>query len=350
MRLNEEELKEFIELVQEGELSSYTGNIAGMMGGKHIQELEKEWAKFYGVKHAIAVNSATSGLWCALGCVLKNNTQEYYFGNDEVIVTPYSMTCSASLPLLFGARPVFADIEKDYFCLDPESIEKNITKYTKAIVVVDLFGQCYDRDRINAIAKKHNLVVIEDASQAPYSKYKGKFAGTLGDIGVYSLNFHKHIECGEGGIVVTDNDEYAHRIRLLMNHSEAIINDIEYQTKTKLNLDDTPNVDLIGMNLRMTELQAFVARTQLKRLPEIMKRYISNSKMFNMKVRPECTHSYYRYAMTDFRRMTDEFFYIKKGYITPIHKMPLFRQMGYNQDQCPNCDWVEDNIVLAWRK
>src|SRR3972149_2451196 len=126
-------------------------------GGPEIQALELEWAEYFNVKHAIAVNSATSALYCAVGATGVEP-------GDEIIVSPYTMSASAIAPLIYNAIPVFADIEKDYFCLDPISVEARITDRTRAILVVDIFGQPYDADRVNDIAKKHNLLVIEDCA------------------------------------------------------------------------------------------------------------------------------------------------------------------------------------------
>src|SRR5574344_134790 len=184
-------------------------------GGPQVQALEKEWAEFFGVKHAISVNSATSGLYCAVGAI---GTEPF----DEIIVSPYTMCASATAPLIYNAIPVFADVEKDCYCLDINSIEEKITDKTRAIIVVDILGQVYNQE-INELAKKHGLKVIEDCAQAPYGKYKDKFSGTLGDIGIYSLNYHKHIHCGEGGIIVTNNDELADKLCLIRNHAEAVV-------------------------------------------------------------------------------------------------------------------------------
>ena len=180
-------------------------------GGPQVQALEKEWAEVFNVKHAISVNSATSALYCAVGAI---GVEPF----DEVIVSPYTMCASATAPLIYNAIPVFADVEPDYFCLDIKSIEEKITDRTKAIIVVDIMGQVYNQE-INELAKKHNLKVIEDCAQAPFAKYKDKFAGTLGDIGIYSLNYHKHIHSGEGGILVTNDDGLANKLRLIRNHA-----------------------------------------------------------------------------------------------------------------------------------
>lgn len=359
MSIGKEERKAVLRVLDSGILSGYRGAWGkDFYGGPEIQALESEWAEYFGVKHAIACNSATSGLWMACAAIgLKSG--------DECIVTPYSMTCSASVPLHFATKPVFADIEEDYYCLDVKSIEERVTKHTKAIIVVDLFGMPYDADAINELAERkgkeygHKIYVIEDAAQAIGATYKNKYAGTLGDIGVFSLNFHKHIHCGEGGIVVTDNDELAFKLRLCMNHSEAVINDIQL----KENVESLPmintilNYSLVGLNLRMTEIQAAIAREQLKKLDEILKvirKYAAKS--FDINVRPNCNSAYYRYAWTshnesefDYYKKRPEF-EVKKHYITPIYQMQLFKQLGYDQHQCPVCEKVNENIVLAWLK
>lgn len=396
MSIGQEEKEAVLRVLDSGVLSGYKGNWSeSFYGGPEVRALEKEWAEYFGVKHAVVCNSATSGLFLACAAVgLQQNhidinkkciverkfegpfSPPYYipkYQPDEIIVSPWSMTCSASIPLHFGAKPIFADIEEDYFCLDPKAVEAKITPNTKAIIVVDLFGCPYAADEINAIAKKHGIYVIEDAAQAIGAKYKGKYAGTLGDIGVFSLNVHKHIQCGEGGVVVTDNNELAFRLRLLMNHSEAVMNDMVKKETLEPNAE-WKNLDLVGLNLRMTELQAAIAREQLKKLAGILEIVRDNAKYFPVKVRPECESSFYRYAYTG----NDSFGHIdkwpegraigfeatkehggksyywlfnrKRHYITPLHRLPLFRHLGYPDNLCPVCEKVEENIVLAWLK
>lgn len=390
--IGQEEKDAVMRVMDRGILSGYQGNWSdNFYGGPEIKALEKEWAEYFGVKHAIACNSATSGLWLACAAIgLQQNFIDLdnkiectkdtglipSYVPDEVIVSPYSMTCSASVPLHFGAKPVFTDIEKDYYCLDPESVEKTITEHTRAIIVVDLFGQPYDALAINEIARKygekydHKIYVIEDAAQAIGAKYGHKYAGTLGDIGVYSLNRHKHIQCGEGGIVVTDDDDLAFKIRLAMNHSEAVCND--FIRKTTIQADGLSFEsgilpyganNLVGMNMRMTELSAAIAREQLKKLDGILENIREHAKYFPVKVRPGCESSYYRYAYSSFpatysiyrenREYTipgkfNDIFNWKKHYITPLYKLPLFQSLGYPDNLCPICEDVDENIVLAW--
>jgi dTDP-4-amino-4,6-dideoxygalactose transaminase len=354
-------------------LSGYKGNWSeSFYGGEEVKALEKEWAEYFGVKHAIACNSATSGLWlaCATVGLQPKYTQvydDYMHEIDEVIVSPYSMTCSASVPLHFGAKPVFADIEEDYYCLDVKSIEERITRHTKAIIVVDIFGQPYNADAINALAERkgkeygHKIYVIEDAAQAAGARHKGKYAGTLGDIGVYSLNVHKPIQCGEGGIVVTNDDELAFKLRLVLNHSEAVVNDMDRINMNNIGENSVYDLNwydinkLVGLNLRMTELSAAIAREQLKKLAGIIKIQQEYAKYFPVKVREGCEHSYYRYAFKGNKIAVmfmdkNSKFNLKQHYVKPIYKMSLFKQLGYDQHCCPVCEKVEENIVLSWLK
>ena len=172
--IGEEEKSAVNRVLDSGILSRYLGCWhKDFYGGSEVQAFEKEWADYFQVKHAIAVNSCTSGLIVALGAIGISP-------GDEVVVSPYTMCASVTAPLWYGGIPVFADIEEEYFCLDPRSVEKKITERTKAIIAVDLFGQPYNAEAINTIAKKHNLIVIEDCAQAPGAKYQDKFAGTLG--------------------------------------------------------------------------------------------------------------------------------------------------------------------------
>lgn len=287
--IGKEEISASTRVLKSGILSKYLGSWdKDFYGGKEVRKFESEWAKYFKVKHAMAVNSCTSGIHCAIAAAGIGP-------GDEVIVTPYTLPASVTLVLLYGAIPVFADIEHEYFCLDPESVKKKITKRTKAIIVVDLFGQPYNADAINKIAKKNNLIVIEDCAQAPGVKYKEKYAGTLGDIGIYSLNYHKHIHTGEGGVVVTNNDRLAERVRLVRNHADAVISE-------KGQTDDLDN--MIGFNFRLTEIQAAIGRTQLKKLKKLVSQRVKNCRylakeiskipgLYSPRIRPYAQHAYY---------------------------------------------------------
>lgn len=266
-----EEEDAVLRVLRSGKLSTFLGTWHDdFFGGPEVRALESEWSEYFGVKHAISVNSATSGLYAAVGaCGISPG--------DEVIVSAYTMSASATAALVYGAIPIFADIEEDFYCLDVKSIEAKITPKTKAIIVVDIFGQPYDADAINALAKKHNLFVIEDTAQAPGAMLNGKFAGTLGDIGIYSLNYHKHIHSGEGGIIVTDDDILADKIRLIRNHAEAVLSARGIKDRSEL-------INMVGYNYRMTEIEAAIARCQLKKLPSLLVQRLENTQYLNEKL------------------------------------------------------------------
>lgn len=266
-----EEEDAVLRVLRSGKLSTFLGTWHDdFYGGPEVRALESEWATYFGAKHAISVNSATSGLYAAVGaCGISPG--------DEVIVSAYTMSASATAALVYGAIPIFADIEEDYYCLDAKSIESKITSNTKAIIVVDIFGQPYDAPAINALAKKHNLYVIEDTAQAPGAMLGDKFAGTLGDIGIYSLNYHKHIHSGEGGIIVTDDDVLADKIRLIRNHAEAVLSARGIKDKSEL-------INMVGYNYRMTEIEAAIARCQLSKLPNLLTQRLANTHYLNEKL------------------------------------------------------------------
>ncbi len=386
--VGKEEEEAAVNVIRTGRLSHFRGNWSDVFyGGPEIQALEKEWATKFNVKHAIAVNSATSGLIVACGAI-------GLAPQDEVIVTPWSMSCSATAPLWWNAIPVFADIEYDHYCLDPKSVEQRITERTRAIIVVDLFGQSYDVEPINKIAEQHNLIVIEDAAQAigstylhPWESYFQKhYAGTLGDIGIYSLTHGKHLTSGEGGVIVTNDSNLAFRCRLIRNHAEAVINDmpgrgwsllpdendvVDVVPESKLAIDANMYSEkiqlsrwnykgnMLGLNVRMTEIAAAIARCQLRKLNGFVEARQRNAKLLGnaiadipairpSPVRDNCTHSYYVQAFKFDKKIAgihrDKYIEAVKaelmpeegresegvpigcGYIQPLYLFPLFQR------------------------
>lgn len=246
--------------------SGFRGNwIPSFWGGEMVQEFENASQNFFDRK-SLAVNSATSGLWIACGAIgLKPG--------DEVIVTPWSMSCSATMPILWGATPVFADIDPNNFCIDPVDVAAKITPKTKAIIVVDLFGQPANWEALKAIARDNNLFLIEDAAQALYAKSNheqseipgrgGQYCGCFGDIGVFSFTQGKHVTCGEGGLVLCKNEELYLRCALLRNHSEAVISGMPNALEKQLFPNSVSEIAQVGMNLRMTEMQAAILLEEL---------------------------------------------------------------------------------------
>lgn len=258
--IGEEEKRAVMKVLDSGNLSQYLGAWSDdFFGGPMVKAFEKSWSEAFGVKYSVSVNSNTSGLFTAIGAI---GIQP----GDEVIVSPYTMSASAIAPLVYGGIPVFADIDPANFCMDPRSIESKITPRTKAILVVHIFGHPADMDSIMAIAQKHNLKVIEDCAQAPMGKYKGKYVGTIGDLGIFSLNYHKHIHTGEGGVIITNNPELAERCQMIRNHAENVTAPKEVKDLT----------NLIGYNYRMTEIECAIGKEQLKKLPSLLEQRLEN--------------------------------------------------------------------------
>ena len=275
-----------------GVLSQFLGTWhKDFYGGPKVKEFEIMAAKYFGVKHAITVNSWTSGLIAAVGALDIEP-------GDEIIVSPWTMSASATAILHWNAIPIFADIEEETFNLDPVSVESNITDRTKAIMAIDIFGHSADMDALRKIANKYNLKIISDTAQAPGAIYKGNFAGTLADIGGYSLNYHKHIHTGEGGILVTNDDNLAERLQLIRNHAEVVV---EGKGVEKIN-------NLLGFNFRLGEIESAIGIEQLKKLKYYVKtrERIANrlsegigclKGLRTPVVKDDCSHVYYVYPI-----------------------------------------------------
>ena len=248
--MGDAEKKAVMEVMESGELSGFFGSPCPQwLGGEKVRQFERKWADRYGYKHAISVNSWTTGLMTAVGATGIGP-------GDEVIVSPYTMSASATSILFYGGIPVFADIDPDTFNITAATIEPLITPRTKAVMVVHIFGQTAEMEAIMALARIHKLKVIEDGAQSPGVKYKGKPICGFGDIGGFSLNYHKHIHTGEGGMLVTNDDQVALRCQLIRNHGENMVEDQQ--------IEDLTNI--LGSNYRLTELQAAIGIAQLDRL------------------------------------------------------------------------------------
>ena len=298
--IDSKEVNAVKKVVESGILSQYLGEWdADFYGGPKVKQFEDDWSNYFNIKHSIAVNSNTSGLIVALGAIGLEP-------GDEVIVSPWTMSASATAILVWNAIPVFADIEDETFNIDPQSIEKNITSSTKAIVVTNIFGHAARLNEVMAIAKKYKLKVIEDNAQAPGALYHNKYTGCISDIGVFSLNYHKHIHTGEGGVCVTENQEFAERMQLIRNHAEAVV-----EGKGVKNLSN-----MIGFNFRMGEIEAALGIEQLKKLPQIIKEKVEwagmlsdgLSKLNGLRtpiVKQHCSHVYYAYPLLVDQKMTN---------------------------------------------
>jgi perosamine synthetase len=345
--IGSEEVEAAKAVIESGVLSQFIGAwTPDFYGGPKVQEFERICEAYFGVKHAVTVNSWTSGLVAAVGAVGIEP-------GDEVIVTPWTMCASATAILHWNAIPVFADIEPNTFCLDPASVEANITPYTKAIMAVDILGHSANMDALMAIAKKHGLKVISDTAQAPGTYYKGKVTGTIADVGGYSLNYHKHIHTGEGGILVTNDDQIAKKLRLIRNHAEAVVGP----------KGETDLSNMIGHNFRLGEIECAIGIEQLKKLKHLVagrqraaERLTAGLQgltgLRTVIVEPDCTHAYYMYPLildvdslgisraTILKALAAEGVVGLVAGFANIHMLPLYqKKMAYGSKGFP---WTSD--------
>ena len=331
--IGDEEISAVNAVMKSGCLSGFYGSPGQQYyGGEIVRKFEAAWCERYGVKHAISVNSATSGLQAALGAIGISP-------GDEVIVPPYTMSATVVSPLIWGGIPVFVDINPNTFCLDIDQVKQAITPKTRAILVVNLFGNPAQLSELEKIAKKHNLWLIEDSAQAPLAIENGRLCGTVGHIGIFSLNYHKHIHSGEGGVCVTNDNELAQRIAMIRNHAENVVDEFGID----------PPVNMVGFNFRMTELQAAVAHVQLKNLDahiarreEVALKLTQGTKGlagWTPPVKREGTrHNYYmwtvRYDENETgvprelfsKALAAEGFPNEVGYLKPLYRLPIFQK------------------------
>ncbi len=252
-------------VLDSGCLSAFIGGWCDdFEGGDEVKAFESEIASYFNVKHAITFNSLTSGLIAAVGAIGIEP-------GDEVIVSPWTMSATATAIIIWGGIPVFADIEPEYYGLDPKSVKERITNKTKAIIVTDIFGHGSMLEELKTISNNHGIRLIEDVAQAPGVKYKNKFCGNWGDIGGFSLNYHKHIHTGEGGFCITDDGDLALKMKMIRNHAEASI----------VNSPITDLVNMVGYNFRMGEMEAAIGREQLKKLPQLLRENIKKANFIN---------------------------------------------------------------------
>lgn len=332
--------------------------------GENVIEFEKEFANYVGVKHAISVGNGTDALVLALKAMgIKSG--------DEVITTPFTFFATAEAISAVGAVPVFVDVDKETFNIDVTKIEEKITNKTKAIIPVHIFGQAADMDEINKIAKKHNLLVLEDACQAIGGKYKGKNIGALADAACFSFFPTKNLGCaGDGGMIVTDNDDIAIIARALRTHGSGengqkaynLLNNITEEVKTAEGADDTVYNPLkyynylIGYNTRLDAIQAALLRIKLKEIDkwnakrrEIVKIYndaLQNSDYVTPFCREDVEHVYHMYILQSEKR-EEVIAKLKKAgvatgvyYPIPLHLQKVYKDLGYKEGDMPVAEYL----------
>lgn len=312
------------------------------IGGREVEEFEKEMAMFCGAKYAIGVNSGTDAIFLALKSL---NIKD----GDEVITTPFTFIATAGVIHNCGARPVFVDIDPKTFNIDYRKIEEKITPRTKAIVPVHIFGQPADMEEIIAIAKRHNLSIIEDAAQAVGANYKGRKAGTIGDLGCFSFFPSKNLGAyGDGGMIVTNNKDLADQIRLLKNHGSS-------PKEKYFNL-------IIGTNSRLDSIQAAVLRVKLKHLVKWSKKrgekayyYDKNLNRVGDVITPfvdkNRDHIFHQYTIRVKNRDGLRCYLERKGipsmiyYPLPLHLQPAFKYLGLKKGDYPVAEAVSNEVL-----
>lgn len=316
--IGEEEIEEVVKVLK-------TGFIAQ---GPKVAEFEEKFAEFVGAKYGIATSSGTTALHVALlACGIKEG--------DEVITTPFSFAATGNSILYTGAKPVFVDIDPKTFNIDPNKIEDAITEKTKAIMPVQLYGQAADMDKINEIAKKHDLYVIEDAAQAHGSMYKDSKVGSIGDLACFSFYPTKNMTTSEGGMITTNDKELAEKSRIFRAHGETK----RYEHA------------VLGYNFRMTDIAAAIGLAQLKKIDEFNQKRINNAEyldenlkdveeIITPKVLSGVKHVYHQYTIKIKTGNRDEWvnFLNENGigtgihYPIPIYKQELYINLGYDDN------------------
>jgi perosamine synthetase len=317
-KMGEEEVEAVVEVMRSGRLTS------GLGAGPKVAEFEKNYAEFAGVKHAVAVNTGTAALHAAMMAAGVKM--------GEVILPSFTFVATAEAVVLAGGKPVFADIDPQTFTLAPEAVRKAVTEKTKAIVPVDLYGLPADIKPIREIAAEHDLVVVADLAQSHGASCEGKPAGALADLACWSLYAAKNIGAGEGGVVTTDDDEFAETVRMIRTHGEKA----KYSSL------------MLGTNYRMTEIQAAIGVVQLRRLPDFLAKRAQNARRLTEKLcgaeritlPPELENrkpSWYLYTVrirdvTENERnniiveMHENGIGAEAYYPTPVHQMPYYKE------------------------
>jgi len=248
-----QELHAANKVIKSGKLSGFlAGSGKEFLGGKYVREFERKLQSYFQVKYAIAVNSWTSGLVSAIGALSPKP-------GDEIILPTWTMSACAAAILNWKAIPIFCDIKIDDFTIDVKKAENLITKKTIAIIAVDLFGNPCDYKELINLKKNYKIKIISDSAQAITAKYKNKYVSTFVDIGGFSFNRHKHINTGEGGVLITNNKIYAKKLRLLRNHAESSLPPNNHEM-----------TDMFGFNFRLGEIEAAIGIEQLKKLKNIV--------------------------------------------------------------------------------
>ena len=292
------------------------------------KEFEQKIKDLTGAKYAITITNGTAALYCCL--------KSMGIGpGDEVIVPNMTFVATSNAVIMAGATPVFCEVQKDTFCIDPVQIKKLINNKTKAIIPVHLYGQSADMDPILSLAKKHSISVIEDAAQGVGVKYKDKHVGTLGDCGILSFYGNKIITCGEGGVILTDSEEIKKQCYRLKNHGRDRKGIFKH--------------DYIGYNFSFTEMQAAIGIAQLNKLDKIILKKKHIQELYYKELLPVkeyfvpahissySTPVFWFTSYMAYKKQQLQAFLYKKGIQTrdffyPLHMQPCYSEMNIKGD------------------
>jgi len=329
---------------------------AWLTTGPKVEEFEDAVAGFVGAKHGVAVSSGTAALHAAM----------YALGigpGDEVIVPPLTFLATANAVVFQGGTPVFIDVEPDTLLIDPGQVEVKISPRTKAIIAVDYAGQPCDYEALGAIAHRHGLALVADSSHALGAEYRGKKAGTYGDLNIFSFHPVKHITTGEGGMVTTDHPPYEEKMRRFRNHGIAT----DFRQRAQQDTWYYEMLDL-GYNYRLTDIQCALGITQLRKLPQWLRRRQAIARRYGellkglpevspLAVRPHLVHAYHLYVVlldlarlqTDrgriFAALRAEGIGVNVHYI-PVHLHPYYRErFNTGPGDCPAAERAYERIL-----
>ncbi len=327
--LGKEEISVVTSILRNGALTS-----SADQGGKYVQNFEQSAASFVKSKYVIAVNSGTAALQAALYALdIKKG--------DEVLVPSFTFVATANAVVSTGAKPIFVDILKKNYTIDPDDLQKKITKKTRAIIPVHLYGNVANVERLTEITKKHNLPIIEDSAQSLGSTYKGKHSGTFFEMGCFSMYPAKVMTSGEGGFIVTNNKKLRDKLLMIRNH--GMINGCD----TKI----------FGLNLRLSEINAAIATIQMKKLPNFLKSRKKNAKLLSKLIsdlnvvlpshRKNENVNWYLYTITTKKRdkllkkLNEKGIGAASYYPIPVHKTPFYK----SKTKLPVTDWSASHVI-----
>ena len=341
--IDNEEKQEIIKVIDENALTS-----AARDGGKRVQDFESSLREFLNVKHAISVNSGTAALHAALLALdIK--------ANDEVLLPSFTFVATANAVVASGAKPVFVDINTKDYTIDLQDLKKKISSKSKAIIPVHLYGHPADLTELNEIANQHSIYIIEDACQSLGSTYKHKQTGTFGTMGCFSMYASKVLTAGEGGAIVTNEDKLADTLKMIRNHGMVE----GYDTR------------LLGLNYRLPELSAAIAKIQMKKLKTILDLRRRNSSLlsnlletiiekYNIQIPQEDQikkFNWYLYTLAfngsggvtlrDHikKKLIENGIGVAVYYDPPVHKTPFYQKFSLNGGDLPNTNWSSEHVL-----